>query len=482
MKRVATIEQWTTFLQRGKRHSNLQIPFEKQQNLISFLFRPDPNVIKQADLCCGRGYGKSVLAIFIATMALSLSSNEIGLFLEPDWKRVKRVFLKKWMRLVPSHLWTINRSEQCITWLPTGSLLYYGPRVITGAQGSMEDSQLGQDTTFVIDDEAALHCSEIFYINTMATIREPSNVRFYLTLSTPRVGSYKNLVTAEKHILFRGTSSDNKYLPVDYVANLRAQMGPEQAARELEGKFVTLAGKIWKYTKWEPFDKEKNNILCAWPNGNRNDTWTSFRKDRPWWLFCDLGGATGAYAVVQQSDAAFRGRLLFRDPVWVAVADYCPTDDASASRAFQKLKAEFGTPVAVVAGADIETRSVVDGRTVSYTATEIWGPSVHIYPVDEHRASKQMQFDVLNFLMCTVSGERRFTIARDFVSLDNRSKRGICEMIEEDEFPPEEKRNPHDVLPKNRDNRVQHIRDALLMGAVAIMRPPQYAYNDDPAL
>jgi hypothetical protein len=456
-------------------------PHPKQQELIDYLFKPDPDNVKQVDLCCGRGYGKSNIAIDIATRALSLSPNEIGLFLEPDWKRVNRVFLRKWRRIVPKELYTINHGEQCIKWI-NGSLLYYSPRNITGSYAQAEDAQLGIDTTFIIDDEAALRCSDIMYTNNLATIREPSNVRFYLTVSTPRVGAYKRLVTSPKHVLFRGHSDDNPYLPDGFVENLKANMSPEQARRELAGEFTSLRGRVWKTAKYQAYDENDPDTLdYSWPNGNRHDTFTQFDPKRPWWLACDFGSATGAYVVIQQTEAAYKGRELFPGPVWVAVADLCPEDDASASRAFQRLKTEFGFPALITGGTDMDKTDDVQGKTIAAEARQIWS-NVSIVAVSERTYHKRSQFDSMNFLMYSATGHRRFAVARDFVSIDehHRYKRGVREMIHEDEWPKREERRESDYLPKNKNILVQHTRDALLMWAVTV-HSPQWVYTNEPA-
>jgi hypothetical protein len=478
----ATIEQWTEYIQQGRADKKLKPPDPKLQNLIALLFEPAPDRVKQVSLVCGRGRGKSFITIFIATMALSLSGNEIGLFLEPDWKRVRRVFLKKWQQIVSPKLYSHNKTEQCITWLPTGSLLFYGPRNITGAKGTADDSQLGQDTTFIIDDEAALRCSYDMYINNLATIREPSDVRFYLLVSTPRVGPFRRLVNSEGHIMFRGKSTDNPYRPEGYVRNLRKNMSRQTALRELDGEFVSLEGRIWPDAKLSMNPKDHDYKDCAWPNGNRDDEWTCFNPKAPYWLFCDLGAATASYVVCQQRSATYHGHRLFNGNVWVAVADLCPHSDASASRAFQKIKAEFGIPRGVSAGADVNTRAQTDGRTVAYFVDSVFGSTVRIFPCNEGIYNKQHQYDVLSYLICSATGQRRFTIARDFVSLDTDSHRGVVEMIHEDEMPPIEQRREGDVLPKGKDNIVQHTRDALLMGAASIMSPPEWAFGRSPAM
>jgi hypothetical protein len=444
-------------------------PHPKQQEIIDYIFDPDPDTVKMVDVCCGRGYGKSVVAIDIAIRALNIGPEQVGLFLEPDWKRVNRVFLKKWRKIVPKEMYTLNKGEQCITWF-NGALLYYGPRNITGNSGAADDSQLGQDTTFIIDDEAALRCSYQMYLNNLATIRVKSPIRFYLTISTPRVGAYKRLITSVGHKIFQGRTIDNPYNPPGYEANLRANMSKETARRELDGEFVSLEGRIWKKVV---MDK-------SWPAGNISDTHPRYNPSQPWWLFADLGGATGAYVVVQKTTARYRGMTMFDGPVWVAVADFCSNSDASATRAFKLLDSHFGCPAAIVAGADINTRDRGTGRTVSYFAQQVWG-NVQILPCDEDISSRQIQYDRMSYLVESSNGQRRFCVARDYKELDDNAKRGVLQMFEEDAWPDESKRRAGDFLPKNKEIMVQHVRDALLMGAYQIMSPPTWLHSKNTA-
>lgn len=441
-------------------------PHEKQQDVLNYIFEPDPDRVKQVDVSCGRAWGKTNLAIEAAHRALSVNSKQVGLFLEPDWKRVHRVFLKKWGATVPPQLYRLNKSENCIYWF-NGSRLYYGPRNITGSIATMEDSQLGQDTTFVIDDEAALKCSYNFYVNTLATVREPSPVRFYLTISTPRVGAYRRLVMSPGHKLFMGNSYDNPYLPKGYVDNLVANMSEAQARREIYGEFISLEGKIWKEV----------DLQQPWPYGNVHHEHSSFNPDKPFWLFCDLGTANGAYAVVQEYEALHYGRRITDGSVWVIVADLCPHRDANAARAFNIIDQHFGTPAGVIGGRDLNKRSDTDAKTIAYFARQVWS-NIQIYPVSEDMYSRQIQYDRMSYLVKSAKGDRRLCVAKDFVSLDKDSKRGVLEMFEEDAWP-EKETSMRDFLPKSADVRVQHIRDALLMGTVAIMSPPQWAYTDE---
>lgn len=442
-------------------------PHKKQQDILDYILKHDPDNVKQVDVSCGRGFGKSMIAIDIACHALNTDGNQVGLFLEPDSKRMERVFLKKWYQHVPPELYSINKGEKCIKWW-NGSLLFYGFRNIHGSISQMEDSQLGQDLTFVIDDEAALKCSYNFYVNTLATIREPSPVRFYLTISTPRVGAFKRLVTSKGHKLFRGKSSDNVYLPKGYVENLRENMSKQQARRELDGEFVSLEGKIWPEA-----DLEK-----AWPEGNVHHQHKGFDASSPWWLFCDLGSANGAFAVVQKRPAVIYGKKIFEGDVWVIVADLCPFKDASAARAFQILDTHFGSPCCVVAGADVNTRSSSGGKTVAFFARQIWS-NIAVVPVSESMFDRQVQYDRMSYMVCSAKGERRLTVAKNFVELDPDSKRGALQMFEEDAWPESGNIVKGQILPKGNDNIVQHFRDAMLMGTVAKMAPPKWLHTTE---
>ncbi len=448
---------------------NAYSPYSKQQEILDYLLKPEPDRVKQVDLCCGRGFGKTYLAVILAVKSLCLNSNQTGLFLEPSWAAINSIFWDTWHELVPDSLYKVNKSEHKIIWF-NGSVMYYGPRNVSGNIQSMRNKYKGLNLTWVIDDEAAIGCDAQQYTNTLAAVRKHSDVRFYFTISTPMVGPYRDLITSEPHVVFRGTSRDNVYRPKGFVKNLVVNMSRDQVRREIDGEFISLEGRIWKTA----------DMTKPWPVGTIDDEHKEFQKGQPFWLLCDLGGATGAYVIMQQRKAMFRDSLIFDGPVWVAVADLCPQNDASAARAFAIIKEHFGTPIGVTAGADVNTRAITDGTTVSYFAQQCFG-SIPIYPCNESMYSKQVQYDNLSYLMCSYAGnERRFTVARKFAELDPDSKRGVKQMLEVDEWPDETKRRASDFLPKNRECKVQHTRDALLMG-MSQLSPPSWSYGKVPA-
>lgn len=441
-------------------------PHSKQLEILRALLQPDPNNVKQIDVCCGRGFGKTLLAIIVCVYALSVDGNQVGLFLEPDWNRVNSVFRQAWREIVPRELWTEVKSEQKIVWA-NGSTLFYGHRDVSGNKETARDKYRGGNYTFVVDDEAAIKCDRQFYSNTLAAVRKPSPIRFYLTVTTPKIGEYKTLITMKNHSVFYGTSHDNIYLPPGFVEQLMETMSRDQIRREIYAEFVALEGRIWR----------EADIENKWPKGNVHYGLASFDPKRPWWLFCDLGSATAAYVVVQQVPAVCYGERLFDGNVWVAVADLCPYHDGSAIRAFNILKESFGTPVAVTAGKDINSRANTDGKSIAYFAQKVW-PNVRILPCDEHETDKQIQFDRLSYLICSGDGNRRFCIARDFKELEPEGRRGVKQMLEEDVWP-DDPTSATEFLPKKADIMVQHVRDALLMGAVKVMSPPRWGHQNE---
>jgi hypothetical protein len=473
-KSCLTIEQWTQVLNQDKPHGKhlIEVPHSKQQNLISYILQPDEQV-KLVDLCCGRGFGKSFFAIYLATMALSRGPNECGLFLEPDWKRVRRVFLGTWQQIVPRRLYVLNKSEQCITWLPTGARLYYGPRNITGAMGATDDAQLGQNLTFIIDDEAALRCSHMMYLNNLATIREQSSARFYLTLSTPRVGEYSRLITSDGHKLFRGTSADNPYLPDDYVENLVSKMSPQMARREIYGEMVSLEGRIWEH--WEETDWDlrlKRYKTSNWPLGNVHPH--KHDHDKPYFLFLDLGSRTSAWSIVQAVDPIFGGKRMWQhDPVWVATAEYTPNREGSAEAMFRRINADYGRPAVIVAGHDMTTGDSASGKTAQYFATTQWG-GVQTKIVKGWIADKEIQHSRMSGMIHNTKNERRFCISQYFKSHDD-TKRGLRELMLEDTWCDTNYRGKSTKNGMPKEGRLEHIRDALLYGTVGMMSKPTFA-------
>lgn len=392
-------------------------PHPRQKEVIDWILAPSSEV-KKVHLICGRGFGKSVLAIIIAVMALSRGPGENGLLLEPDWGRIREVFLKKWVKIVPKELYTLNKTEQVITWI-NGARLHYRPRNVTGSVSTSDDANLGQDTTFVIDDEAALRCSKMFWINTFATIREPSPSRFYLTLTTPRLGAYNDLTLLPGHKIFRGTSFDNLYKP-GYAAEIGANMSDEMYKRDVLGESVSLEGMLWPMCDLSPGKR--------WPHGNIDDA--SFQRGQPYILAGDIGGISSWY-VIQY----FQGRDCI-------VGQYHP-DKGGASDDVKFIFEKYGQPSKIIIGGDAETESQVSGESAAFVIRKAISDNrfqqCNIQWPQGPYVDKQVQRDSTTCLL----EKRRLTVSSSAIDigiqrakfLDGNRNRDFRHMIQGSEWP-----------------------------------------------
>lgn len=439
-------------------------PHPKQQAIMTHLLTPQRDYVKQVDTMCGRLFGKSTFSIDFSTRVLSIDDKQRLLFLEPDKKRMENVFLAEWMRIVPQELYEINFTKRRIVWKKTGSQLIYGHRDIRGNKSVRAQMYNGLNLTGVIDDEAALGFHREQQQNIFNCIRVSSDIMFYLTISTPVVGPYGQFIKLPSHVLFTGTSYDNVYVTQEIVDDMVANMSRQQVRREIYAELISLEGRIFSESLVNLDDTDHQ-----WPDGNVHWEHSGFRYGQPWWLGADLGSATGAYVVVQR-DPAPPG---WGGHIWIAVADFCPQTDASASRALQRLDSEFGRPKAVIAGQDINTKSAADGSTVANIVDQVWG-YVPVMPVSEVRTNKQLQYDKLLYLINSSSNRRRFCVAKNFKSLDVDSKRGVIECLNEYEHRPIDERRDGEFLPKGSDQPLCHIADAMMMLAVQVMAPPRW--------
>lgn len=448
-------------------------PFPRQIEVLHAILKgPHTRALRRVNLCCGWGFGKTTVGIDAAQLLLQLGID--GVFLEPNVNLMETVFLSRWEDTIPEDLYSLNRGRKIITWLPTGAKMLYHHRGITASLEQTLQKLQGWTLGFYIDDEASSSCSMKVHQSLGARIRSPkAPLLTRLTLSTPRMGEYADLINERDSINIFGKSEDNPYLDRERLADMRAHMSRAQAKRDMDGELVALEDMIWHMV----------DLDHSWPKGSVDDFHPRFNPAMPWWLFSDLGSATGADVVVQMVEHGIERGI----PRWVIVADLCPQSDASIKTRWGKLADLFGVPAGIVAGRDVNTRSLTDGATAAYFAQKLWG-SVRVIPADETNASKQRYHEIATYMFDPPTEARQLTIARDLIpdedgrapgALDKDSKRGIVEMIKQDIWVDEDQRSEAHYLPKGRKIRVSHVRDALLNGAGKIMRPERWAGDAD---
>ena len=429
-------------------------PHPKQSKVLYTAFsHPSNRRVRRINVKCGVGWGKTTNGIDLAVGVLSIGRRNRVLFLEPDMPTIEDTFIPAWKETIPPDYYSINHYRRQIIWKPTDALLMYRPRWVTGNQQTEEDL-LGRSrnlTAIISDEDAIKHNRNLF--NRLQDRLRVGYPLLYATLSTPKPGSYANMLKLPGSILIEGTSYDNPGIPDELIDAKRDYMSEEEFDCEVLAKIVALRGRIFKGA----------NLNREYPYGTLNTIHDRFIEEHDWYLFCDLGSATGAYVVVQQMpDTGW-------DPVWTAVADLCPDDDPSAVSAFVRLKEEFGKPVAVVAGGDIGTRNSVTGTSAKEAVTEVFGTGVDVLPFFESGALKQQAFNRMRYLIKSAKGVRRFTVANNFVSLE-KTGRGVREVLEE--YAMRDQPRSGEFLPKGADQPLCHCADSLMAGAYKLMSPP----------
>jgi hypothetical protein len=386
-----------------------------------------------------------------------------GVVLSPTYRTLKDVFIQTWCDTVPPELYSIKWGDMTIELVNGSKILLRSRHVDNPNRG--KDANRGLDVNWVIDDEAARGYDAEQYSNMLACIRRPGNLRFYACTTTPLLNEYHDLATSDGHTVVYSSSRDNPHLPEGWVDDLASQMSPQQAEREIDGRWVALEGLVWG--TWDD---------SIWPEGNIHEH--TFSAKLPWYLFLDLGVGNGAYVAAQRVDATHRGRRLFDGGVWVVVAELTPLHDGSASRAFQRLLDNFGRPSKVVAGSDINTRASTDGKTAMYFVRQAFGGAVPVVPVQGWIADKQIQYNRLLYMMAAATGERRLCVSKNLISLDGDAGRGVMQLVKQDTWPERAGKARGVFLEK--DGRLEHIRDALLYGAVHVS-PPRMTKSGHPA-
>lgn len=430
-----------------------------QQQLLEI--KTDGPGITQASFISGRGGGKTAVAVMKVLRTCISDPDTVGLVLAPTVKMLERSFLREWKAMVPSALYKHKVQEQKVE-LINGACFYFSTRNIDNPSRG-KDVTRGLTVDWVVDDESALGFDSETYSNTMACVRGHGKHHFYFCFTTPRINEFRDLVESEdyNHVV-QSTSYNNPFNPDWFVENVRSAMSTQQAKREIDGQWVELEGLVWPDWSFSP-----------WPNGNVHQH--TFQPGRPWYLFLDLGSATAAYIVCQLVSAGALGQGLSNSDIWVATHELLPSTDGSAERAFRLLKERFGPPVMVVGGADLTTRASTDGKKATFFTRKIFGQGTVVKPIVGWMADKEIQHAQLSASIRDYNGYRRFCISKKFETIGyekGRAKRGIKQLVEQDVWPDNAGRQRSLFLAK--EGRLEHVRDALLYGAVGIIKPPRF--------
>lgn len=382
------------------------------------------------------------------------------MFFEPDPGRLNTVFWAEWRNWFSPNRYrvvTVDGKKE-IHWLdsrgiPNGSILYPRHRWITGSPEHAADMVRGPNLHLIIDDEAAIDFSQEFYTNAMGRLRLPGEVCGYVTLSTPKVGPYGNMIAMAGHRHFQGKSSDNEAnLRVGFLASIRAQMTEMQARRELDGELIALEGRVW--TCW---------------NDAVNISTEMYNRNKPYLLAGDIG-VQSSWLIIQRYNDHY-----------TIVGEY-HADSGGTRDDLPFVLAKWGRPSKIIVGQDVRSNSVAGGDSAAIEIKkalerERMSTSVQIVTpteIDPAYRDKFIQYEAC----CTALELGRIrlsagcTSAHGYAHTYGNKARSFYNMIQQDAWPKPGAAHwfAKDKL-KKRESAIEDTRDAFMYFSVVEFTP-----------
>ena len=383
----------------------------------------------------GRGLGKTfALVTKNAIYCLGMNPGCISYLTERTGPEVRDTLLPIFRQLVPQELYyvrVVSSTSYDIHW-KNGSITRLRSRQ---ARNSIEDPPFrGPSCSWIGHDELAIDKDGNKMMRISEAMLRGGNGPWCIDgTTTPRIGWLYDYLQIwgltgdgnvqvskdETTVAFYGKTRDNPHNN-DLDGRLRETYSAEFAAQELEAKWVSLSGRIWKAF-----------LELHWPKGNLHNH--GYDPSRPYILAVDLGvrSAWGIWQRIPATDEEGRTRGRGVRELDVLVAEYVP-NHGNARDLVATIDKRFGRPAKVIAGMDINTRSLGDGIKPSYFFTSKW-PGIHISTPSGFSADKEVQHWQAQALLCNAYNQRRICVS---TRLDTDTQgRGIMDMIRLDSWP-----------------------------------------------
>ena len=423
----------------------------------------------------GRGCAKTTTGCLLLFKTVLDMPGLRGFWSEPRHGDIEKVFLPALEHVVPRDCWQLVNKQgyRYVQW-------WNGHRtdlVARNVDNSNKKIGLGPNYSYGINDEAADRFDINKFIDMANAIRDPRAPYYYMdSLSTPQMNGYYSYCHLPHARIIHATSYDNPFIPAANIDSMKAAMAPEIVQQEILGEWCMLTGRMWPNFVEEP-----------WPNGNIMEG-MEFDPCKPFVLACDLGGAQGAYQIVQYMEPNEGGRRhLSGGRVAVVVAELVPNNMNLESVLDEVINVYCGgdafkrRPVKVCVGSDV----VTPGNAGTPAALAFKQLGWETMTPKGWLASKDIQRQCASSLMLNTAGERRFAVAakKDKHGIyqiarqhfGERKQRGIMHMLRNDTFPKPESR---DIFVKDKSvagaNALEDDRDCMLYWMV-LQHPPVWA-------
>ena len=206
----------------------------------------------------GYGNGKTYTACRKAIQLSFLNAGFTGIITEPTYPMLRDIFIPEMKQALEE--WGIKYKFNASNSIFLLDINGKETKLICMSMENVE-RLVGINAAFVICDEFDTSKPEIAYkaYNKLLGRLRAGNVRQFIITTTPEGfrATYRIFVEekADNKRLIKAKTSDNKYLPPDFIETLEQQYPPNLLKAYLEGEFINLtSGTIFNY-----FDRKRHN-------------------------------------------------------------------------------------------------------------------------------------------------------------------------------------------------------------------------------
>ncbi len=206
----------------------------------------------------GYGNGKTYTACRKAIQLSFLNAGFTGIITEPTYPMLRDIFIPEMKQALEE--WGIKYKFNASNSIFLLDINGKETKLICMSMENVE-RLVGINAAFVICDEFDTSKPEIAYkaYNKLLGRLRSGNVRQFIITTTPEGfrATYRIFIeeSADNKRLIKAKTSDNKYLPPDFIETLEQQYPPNLLKAYLDGEFINLtSGTIFDY-----FDRKRHN-------------------------------------------------------------------------------------------------------------------------------------------------------------------------------------------------------------------------------
>jgi hypothetical protein len=428
-------------------------PHRRQQEFLRAAFRGG-NGITITHMIGGRGVSKTT-SMMMALLESAVNRNQglPHLWSAPTVDDCTMNFLQRWEEYVPPDLYSQEKAKRII-WVRnskgSSTPIYYRGRDISNQK---KEKGRGPEWAFVAFDELRQDPTDKEWKVILPSVRHPKAKQLIVvTGSTPIKNWFyhmvKSTVESGAAIEINGTSWDNPYQDGKNIEIQMADCDPLWARQEHYGEWISLGSQVWYNAN---LDQTKN-----WPHSNWHPH--TFDRSLPFTVGCDLGVRSGW--IIWQHVSGYPG-MMDSQTVDVAVAEFTP-NDGDTEKVTAEITAEYGFPMRVICGSDLDTRSITNGQTSAMIFRDA-GWLCSIVPVRGKLAAKDLQYLATKRCLENALHQRTMCISRGIMTHEPHH-RGIVDVLNLDSWPEKCPRSG-EFLPKDKSSGgpgLEDIRDAMM--------------------